>query len=352
MNTHPNKIITFGKYNMKTFDYVLSNDNNYCKWILTQNSNNENMKTFKQYIQNNIKIIQPPKSMINVTDLCRYYYCNNQILELFNNLIIEKKRIVKLEDNNIYKLPGNIYGTFIDYLIRYKICIINNLQFTDGRADSMLNTHISLDPLDENENILITRFNNYIIDNIDIENCETGYSIYGGINEQNKYLKLESLFNNSYENMKQNKANYNDIFNVSLLHSLYFFEINVLKYYNYLIDYNYNYDKFDNYLNNKFINKNILLNPVLGNNKLQLGGDADIINNDVLIDIKCSKHIGTNINDFIQLFIYITLYYYKTNIKCNKIIIFNPVLGYEYYINISSWNKYDKIIEILEKRIQ
>ena len=344
-----NKIISFGKHNMKTFDYVLSNDNNYCKWILTQNPKDGNMKTFKEYIQNNIKPIPPPKGILNVTDLCKYD-CNNQILELVNNLIIEKNRIIKLEDNNIYKLPSNIYGTYIDYLIRYKICIINNLQFADGRADSMIDTYISLDPLNENQNILITRFNNNIIDNIDIENCDSGYTIYGGFNEQNKYLKLESLFNNSYENMKQNKANYNDIFNVSLLHSLFFFNIDVLKYYNNLINYNYNYDELDNFLNRKFVNENILLNPVLGNTKLQLRGDADIINNDELIDIKCSKYIGNNINDFIQLFIYITLYYYKTNIKCNKVIIFNPVLGYEYYINISSWNDYDKIIKILEAR--
>ena len=344
-----NKIISFGKHNMKTFDYVLSNDNNYCKWILTQNPKDRNMKTFKEYIQNNIKPIPPPKGILNVTDLCKYN-CNYQILELVNNLIIEKNRIIKLEDNNIYKLPGNIYGTYIDYLIRYKICIINNLQFADGRADSMIDTYISLDPLNENQNILITRFNNNIIDNIDIENCDSGYTIYGGFNEQNKYLKLESLFNNSYENMKQNKANYNDIFNVSLLHSLFFFNIDVLKYYNNLINYNYNYDELDNFLNRKFVNENILLNPVLGNTKLQLRGDADIINNDELIDIKCSKYIGNNINDFIQLFIYITLYYYKTNIKCNKVIIFNPVLGYEYYINISSWNDYDKIIKILEAR--
>lgn len=352
-----NKIISFGKHNMKTFDYVLSNDNNYCKWILTQNPKNGNMKTFKEYIQNNIKIIAPPKGILNVTDLCKYD-CNNQILELVNNLIIEKERIVILEDNDIYKLPGNIYGTYIDYLIRYKICIINNLQFTDIRADSMIYNYISLDPLNENENILITRFNNNIID-IDAyndlpfeENCKTGFGFttYGEINEQNKYLKLESLFNNSYENMKQNKANYNDIFNVSLLHSLFFFNIDVLKYYNNLINYNYNYDELDNFLNRKFVNENILLNPVLGNTKLQLRGDADIINNDELIDIKCSKYIGNNINDFIQLFIYITLYYYKTNIKCNKLIIFNPVLGYEYYINISSWNDYDKIIKILETR--
>jgi hypothetical protein len=33
-----------------------------------------------------------------------------------------------------------------------------------------------------------------------------------------------------------------------------------------------------------------------------------------------------------------TLYYYNTKIKCNKIIIFNPILGYEYYINLSSWD--------------
>jgi hypothetical protein len=174
--------------------------------------------------------------------------------------------------------------------------------------DRMLNTYISLDLLDENENILITRFNNYLIDIIEIKNCETGYSILGKkINEESKYLKLESLFNNSYENMKQLKANYNDIFNVSLLHSLFFLRIDVLKYYDNLINYNYNYDKLDKWINKFFTNKNILLNPVLGNKKLLISGDADIINNDELIDIKCSKNIGTNINDFIQLFIYIIL---------------------------------------------
>lgn len=299
--------ITFGKYKMKTFEYVLNNDFNYCSWILTQNSKHPNMLNFKQYIQHNSDEQQftIPKGLINVSRLSRFYYNNPLILDLFSGLFIEKKSIIKLTDNNIYNLPSTIYGSYIDYLIRYKICCINNLIFDDARCNDILYSDI---------------------DDIFIR-----------------------LITNSYTKMKNKVATYNDILNVSISHAVWFGEMDALFYCNAFCD-NYNYDMFDNYLKVKFINRHILLNPTLRNNELEIGGDADIINNKELIDIKCSKHIGSNMNDYIQLFIYITLYYCSTNIKCTKISILNPILGYEYYINLSNWDRYDDLIYILQQR--
>ena len=62
-------------------------------------------------------------------------------------------------------------------------------------------------------------------------------------------------------------------------------------------------------------------------------------------------NIGENINDYVQLFIYISLYFIKTGIKCKKITILNPVLSYEKYIDLSDWNNFDEIINLLKKRI-
>ena len=326
--------ITFDKYKNKKFDEILAIDYNYCKWILLQNTDKEDIILFKQYLRNNIKLIQPiiPKCQINVTDLCKFYKHNTQILSLINNLIVEKKNIISLQDNDIYKLPPSIYGIYIDYLIRYKLCIINNLIFRDNRANFMMEEFIELNLV--NKNLLNVESTKYIVE---IDNLE--------------YIKLENLFQNSYEKMQLGIASCNDILNVSLMHSLYFNENTSLNYYNYIINYYYDYDSFDNYLRYSFNNNAILLNPILSNEELKIAGDADIINNNELIDIKCSKCFVNNITMFLQLFIYIILYYHKTSIKCNKITILNPILGYEYYINTTLWNNYDTFIEILRQRV-
>ena len=76
-----NKDINFGKYKLKTFEYVLLNDYNYCEWILKQNSNNKNIIEFKEFIINNKK---ENKIIINNDN---YYNINYNILLdlLFHN---------------------------------------------------------------------------------------------------------------------------------------------------------------------------------------------------------------------------------------------------------------------------
>lgn len=150
--------------------------------------------------------------------------------------------------------------------------------------------------------------------------------------------------------MKKNNATMQDIFNTSICHSLYFAEVKALNYINHKnIITNELYDNIIKYINIKILNKNIVLcNPELGDNTLHINADADLILDNELIDIKTSKynHIGNNINDFIQLFVYASLYYKKYNKYINKLTIFNPLYLTEYTIEINN-DIIHKYLEIL-----
>lgn len=303
-------MICFGKYKNKSYDYVLENDVKYCNWILTQSSNHKGMNEFKYFLQNNYKP-NIPKREINCSELSTYYKFDNNFKKLINNLTINTNYINKTI-SNISTLPPDIYGVYIDYLIRYKINFSLNKEFHDNRYE-------------------------HIIDTID-----------------NQAPHLSYIIENSYDNMKHLIASYNDILNVSLCHMIFFGEDNAYNFVDYIKNNNINIaDNLDLFLRNKLENKTIILcNPTLGNRDLLIGADADLIIDDELIDIKCSKYyIGENIEDYIQLFIYISLYFIKTGIKCKKITILNPILSYEKSINLNDWDHYDEIIDLLKMRI-
>ena len=88
-----------------------------------------------------------------------------------------------------------------------------------------------------------------------------------------------------------------------------------------------------------------MYNPILGNTDLCIAADADLILDNELIDLKTSKYnkIGNNINDFIQLFVYASLYYKMTNKYINKLTIYNPLYMIEYNVEINN----DTITNIL-----
>ena len=229
--------------------------------------------------------------------------------------LIDSYKIIinKIDNNNIenFNLPSNYFGIFIDYLIRYEICKRKMINFNDNRANNTLNTVIYID--DE------------------------------------KFMLSEDI-KKSYDNMKENKASIKDIFNVSICHSFYFGDIDILDYINYenIITDNL-YNNIIKYIDMKIFNKDIVLsNPSLGNIDLGICADADLIIDDELIDIKTSRYnqIGNNNNDFIQLFIYASLYYKLTNKYINKLTIFNPLYLTEYSINIDN-EMIHKFLDIL-----
>lgn len=335
-------MINFGKYKNKPYDYVCKNDIKYCNWILTQTTTHTGMNDFIIFLKlnNNIKI---PKDDINCSQLSLYYNNDYKFLNLINDLIIEHN-ILNFKIVDKISLPVDINGIYIDYLIRYKICIELNKEFNDNRCNHFISgIHPNFNDVDIKKLPLKIKSNINDKEGIDVINYDL-------------YFTLKEIVEQNYNNMKNFTATNNDILNVSLCHSLFFGEVKVCEYFDYFIDNNGNdnFDNLQNYIKSKINGKkeNVFCNPTLGNRDLKIGADADIIIDKELIDIKCSKYnIGDNIKDFTQLIIYICLYFHKTGVKCNKITIFNPILSYEKYIDLSNWNNFEKIITILKNRI-
>ncbi len=317
-----NQIITFGQYKGKTFEYVMNHDLNYCGWILDK-CIYKHALSFKTYLTENLDLTKKynldniQNKSITCLELSKYYEFNDQIL---NKIKLNKLHISSNSLNFTIKLnksvPPNIFGTFMDYYIRYMICKLQNKTFIDMRAKN-------------------------IIDAIN----------YGGIGEaQYEDYKYEyDLLHDSYKNCMELNATILDIYNTSICSGFWFGEVKYLQYSNKIsgID----TAELDKYLLNKINNKkNILCNPDLTNKELQIKGDADLIIDDELIDFKTSENnMGEYNKNYVQLLIYCCLYYQQSNIKCNTITILNVISGYEYSIDISNWD-YNLLLDLLKDR--
>ena len=256
----------------------------------------------------------------------------------------EKFVIKKLGNTNI--IPNwyvenklwSLHGQFIDYLIRFYISRKTKNKFEDFRSDE-------------------------IISNMEIQ-YETDLTFYNNITKY-QAKKLINSYNRLFESKLTEKF-INDLFNTSICHSIWFDNFhkcfgkkcknNNCKFndYNFIGNKNHKIyrpmlDSITNYFNEtKIINKNIKLNPVLSLSHIKLVGDADIIINDNLIDIKVSKDIGEQFEDFYQLIIYACMYFYNNREKINKLIIYNPLCNKEYSISLENWNEEKNMIKLFE----
>lgn len=207
----------------------------------------------------------------------------------------------------------SLYGQFIDYLIRHFIANKCNMSKSDDRAHNVL---------------------------------------YNIIYEDKKKIEIQDELLKSYNKFTTMKTEeiIDDIFNVSICHSIFFGNNKDMTYIN-----NKNekisdkmWDDIVKYFNdNKLKNKKIYLNPNLSLKYIRLLGDADIIIDDELIDIKTSTKMY-NIDDFYQLIIYASMYLFNTGNKINKITIYNPIRNIEISINISDWENEKNIIQLFE----
>jgi hypothetical protein len=356
------KMITFGKYKNKTFDYVLNKDIGYCNWCISEWENNspwiqKETPRITDFINFIIKKRwnMIPTGQINCSQLSPYYYNYDKFMCLLNNLHIQIKKLNNITFSNT-QLPSNINGIYIDYFIRYKICSILKREFNDHRCNFIRTACSILNMNDINKLPCYLKqcidFDKYLYDEdgrpVDEHSIQKELS-------QVLHDKITEIIEKSYRNMKNYTANYNDILNVSLCHSLFFGETQAYYYFNYF-DKNYHYDdgNLQEYFQAKMSNNEdkVLCNPTLGSMDLKLGADADLIIDKELLDIKCSsRKIGENMNDFIQLFIYASLYYKQTGIKCKKLTILNPILNYEKYIELTNWDEFDNILELLALRV-
>lgn len=353
-------MINFGQQHRgKTYDYVLKHEKKYCNWCLSlTNSYSKSMNEFIFYLKNNINSLIP-KETINCSELPLYYSRNEEFVSLIKNMKIQNSSL-NSKINVSTDLPADIKGIYIDYMVRYIIHSALKIEFSDNRCERYTNTNntncyrrLPIKSIFDN---LQQHIKDIIITSIKTANIIEGADVYDIENDDDIQIffmnTINEIISNSYNNMKNFTASNNDVFNVSLCHSLSFGNIEAYNYFDLLKNNSDNYEILQKYLEKKINNDNVFCNPVLNNIDLKIQADADLIIDKELIDIKCCKtNIGENITDYIQLFIYACLYFIKTGIKCERITIFNPLLGYEKYIDISEWNNFDNMIQLLKNRI-
>lgn len=142
-----NTLIKFGKYKCKTYEYVVKNDIGYCKWILTLHKPCLYMIHFQKFIKENIENILRKEYdicklkniiSINVSVLSEYMKYDVNIIDLTKNYKINICKINNIKTIEEFNLPNDLFGIFIDYLIRYEICKKKNINFNDRRANDVL----------------------------------------------------------------------------------------------------------------------------------------------------------------------------------------------------------------------
>ena len=169
------------------------------------------------------------------------------------------------------------------------------------------------------------------------------------------FKQLGSLVQSYYKYITEKDSSkiLNDIFNVSIFHSLFynntrsedlaFIDTNIQKE-------NIGYDSIYKYLLRKIkgIDKSeIILNPSVGKTSHAFRGDGDIIIGKEFIDIKTSTSgIGKSVSHFYQLYMYSALYWTDNYYKFGRLTIFNPLNMTEYCIDISEWGAENQLLRI------
>jgi hypothetical protein len=346
----------------------------------------------KNFIRDNITVT----NLIKLLDGNDYNIMRNN--DILKNYEINEKKIYEEYTYPEFVNSENYYcefGIFIDYLIRRMIGQ-NIKNIYDYRAKEIITSVY----LDINQYQIYNKylpFINTVINEITGKNKVIPY-MKERINEYiNKYVKNKKIttkliiqeillniirngktFNIEYNKIKitnkeylpnilQNiiKINYlnfidnskdwkeiiNDIWQISKLHFVYidrkralYIDIPIDE----IIKMKSFYENIYEYISNKYKSYNIILNPNLSNNRI--GAEGDILiekdNEYTIIDIKVSNSNIFNIEYLIQLMVYTELLREQNKIV-NNAIIFNPLLGIEYNIDLVKWNKGNELINYL-----
>ena len=319
------------------------------KYCINYTSHLKDIK-LKRYLEdflfeNHYKMIFKSGSLTDRLKNINSNICYNSIYRnIFNNNYndtIKKYNILPLKCSNIVKLlhsiDPSITGSFIDYLIRRIICELNNIEFYDSKASWCLDS----------------------VDHIcNSEDCR--YSIEFEYQDEVEvfkkictlpYCRLHSYNLTKLTNLYKTQDIIKEIFITSLSHGEAFGECLNQDNVNRILEI-LSSNLFDLYTPLMILCKNIIknketikLNPVFGGklkspvDNYNIPSDADLIINDCLIDIKCTKNkSNSKCCEILQLLGYSALSSFHTdnNKKINKIMILNILEGSIYKIDISN----------------
>jgi hypothetical protein len=319
------------------------------KYCINYTSHLKDIK-LKKYLEdflfeNHYKMIFKSGSLTDRFKNINSNICYNSIYRnIFNNNYndtIKKYNILPLKCTNIVKLLHNIdpsiTGSFIDYLIRRIICELLNIEFDDSRASWCLDNVVHI---------------------CNSEDCK--YSIEFEYQDEEAvfkkictlpYCRLHSYNLTKLTNRYKTPDIIEHIFITSLSHMEAFGACPNQDNVNKILDI-LKYNIFDLYTPLMILCKNMIknketikLNPVFGGklkspvDNYNIPSDADLIINDCLIDIKCTKNkSNSKCCEILQLLGYSALSSFHTdnNKKINKIMILNILEGSVYKIDISN----------------
>ena len=326
-------------------------------------------------------------------------YINLKKLDIFKDIKFTEKKVYDSYQHPDWVIKEDYYaefGCFVDYLIRRMIANENKnwndtySGFYDKRANEVITScflksnlfykyckyHkgiIACLKLYEHKNKINRKeklkiFNNFYKDyNVkedkDIEsiieiiiNNKKTFDV-GYIGVTNKiYIPfgLKQLFTKSYiaytnKNMNWEKIIW-DIFLISKCHSVWgdrrkCLYINIEK--DKVLGLKSFYKDINTFIKKLINDKIVFCNPDL--NDGLIFGDADLIIENEVLDIKTSSKKDINIEYTLQLLLYTSLARYK-GMKIDKISIFNPLLGMYHYCDVSEWNKNEELLEYLHNK--
>ena len=319
------------------------------KYCINYTSHLKDIK-LKKYLEdflfeNHYKIIFKSGSLTDRLKNINSNICYNSIYRnIFNNNYndsIKKYNILPLKCTNIVKLlhsiDPSITGSFIDYLIRRIICELLNIEFDDSRASWRLD---SVDHICNSEDC---RYN------IEFE-YQDKVEVFKKICTL-PYCRLHSYNLTKLTKIYKTQDIIKEIFITSLSHGEAFGMCPNQDNVNRILEI-LGSNLFDLYTPLMILCKNIIenkelikLNPVFGGklkppvDKYNIPSDADLIINDCLIDIKCTKNkSNSKCCEILQLLGYSALSSFNADNhkKINKIMILNILEGSIYKIDISN----------------
>lgn len=372
------------------------NKNDECSDLLLElNSKLYNCEYSLDNIDYNLKNLPIEKSFLNsvtkvISNLTGKDYIELKKLKIFDNIKFVKEKCyigIIYPDWVIRNDYYSEFGCFLDYLIRRMIADNNNnwnnkySGFYDKRADEVINSIFlnkrlfykwskyykeiinciklfkqkgKLSKRDKCE--LLSNYNSDKVDideiiknliNVDIDNFNVTNKIYVPFGY--KYLFKKS-YNNFVNRCKKWEDIIYDIFITSKSHLIWgdrrkciYTEIEE----NEIMKCKSLFDNIYNFMLKKTNNKVVFCNPSLDNGVIF--GDADLIIDNEILDIKTSNKSEINIEFTLQLLIYASLAKVK-GMQIDKISIFNPLLGEYNWADISLWNKDEVLLDYLEDK--
>ena len=335
-------VFNSGKHNGKTYAEVLSTDTNYVAAVYSGSfyppkGNGDFVQYIEEHLDKWDKEEDDYEPSGNMSTYVRANWKRARFREWFKNVVYDNhygsdKRYVRkfpaIKRPSV--MPPDVFGTFIDYYIRYTIAMKKNIDdFVDDRSHS---------------------------------DC-------AGFDDELGFQRWEA-----YEAYCNKEASRLDIFLISLRHHIAF-RRDVSAVQRLIVDSCTTDDDgcftdngvldeidltaVDQWIDGKIENaKQILLNPSLGNKffhenglmSASIAADGDLIIDDEIIDFKCYQ-LQPTIIDWLQLAGYAWLYplrYSKTEHykEIAKLTIYNPIRGKEYTVDGMMQEMIDELLDI------